>query len=92
MIIVDITDSKLTLAGHADYAPKGYDIVCEAVGALTQTFSSSLPEWRTVKMESGYVEFDLSDKTHDEDILYACYMRGIELLASGYPKNITIKH
>lgn len=90
MITVTITHDKITLSGHADYAPKGYDIVCEAMGALTQTFAASLPEWRTVCMESGNVEFDTSNLTHDEQVMLTSYKTGIDLLASAYPANVHI--
>lgn len=92
MITVTITSDNITLTGHADYAPKGYDIVCEAMGALTQTFAASLPEWRTVHMESGNVEFDTSDMTHDEQVMRTSYIKGIDLLASAYPANVHINN
>lgn len=90
MITVTITPDNITLTGHANYAPKGYDIVCEAMGALTQTFAASLPEWRTVVMESGHVEFDIRDLTHDEAVMLTSYRKGIDLLASAYPANVHI--
>ena len=90
MINVTITDDKLTLTGHANYAPRGYDIVCEAMGALTQTFAASMPEWRTVTMESGNVEFDIRNLTHDEAVMLKSYKTGIDLLASAYPANVHI--
>lgn len=90
MINVTITPDKITLTGHANYAPRGYDIVCEAMGALTQTFAASMPEWRTVAMESGHVEFDLSELTHDEAVMLTSYRKGIELLENAYPANVHI--
>lgn len=90
MITVTITHDKITLTGHANYAPKGYDIVCEAMGALTQTFAASMPEWRTKRMESGNVEFDTSNLTHDEQVMRTSYIKGIELLESAYPANVHI--
>ena len=90
MITVTITHDNITLTGHANYAPKGYDIVCEAMGALTQTFAASLPEWRTVCMESGNVEFDTSNLTHDEQVMRTSYIKGIELLENAYPANVHI--
>lgn len=92
MIIVTITDDKITLSGHANYAPRGYDIVCEAMGALTQTFAASLPEWRTVCMESGHVEFDIRNLTHDEQVMRTSYIKGIELLENAYPANVHINN
>lgn len=92
MITVTITHDKITLTGHANYAPRGYDIVCEAMGALTQTFSASLPEWRTVAMESGHVEFDIRNLSHDEAVMLTSYIKGIELLGGAYPTNVHINN
>ncbi len=92
MINVTITSDKITLTGHANYAPRGYDIVCEAMGALTQTFAASLPEWRTKRMESGHVEFDTSNLTHDEAVMLTSYIKGIELLGGAYPANVHINN
>lgn len=92
MITVTITPDKITLTGHANYAPRGYDIVCEAMGALTQTFAASLPEWRTICMESGNVEFDIHDLTHDEAVMLTSYIKGIELLGGAYPANVHINN
>ena len=37
MITVTICKSGFTVEGHADFKPKGEDIVCAAVSVLTQT-------------------------------------------------------
>ena len=92
MINVTITPDKITLSGHANYAPRGYDIVCEAMGALTQTFAASLPEWRTVCMESGHVEFDIRNLSHDEAVMLTSYKTGVSLLENAYPANVHINN
>lgn len=92
MINVTITSDKITLTGHANYAPKGYDIVCEAMGELTQTFAASLPEWRTVCMESGHVEFDIRNLSHDEQVMLTSYKTGVSLLGGAYPANVHINN
>lgn len=37
MIRVSITENAVNVTGHADYAPRGHDIVCAAVSAIVQT-------------------------------------------------------
>jgi len=41
LIVVERKDNWLIVEGHAGYAPKGFDIVCEAVSALVQTLKES---------------------------------------------------
>lgn len=42
MIVVNITQTGLTVDGHAGYAKTGEDIICAAVSALTQGLLHSL--------------------------------------------------
>lgn len=42
MIVVNITQSGLTVDGHAGYAEAGNDIICAAVSALAQGLIHSL--------------------------------------------------
>ena len=41
MITVTKTPEKLTVSGHAGYAERGKDIVCEAVTSQVQTLTAS---------------------------------------------------
>ena len=44
MITVLVTPNKIHLSGHANTAPRGTDIVCSAVSALTLTLIQGLKE------------------------------------------------
>ena len=44
MIKVKVEKSRIRVSGHADTAPKGADIVCAAVSALTLTLLRGLRE------------------------------------------------
>ena len=44
MIEVEVSLNKITVIGHAGYAPKGNDIVCAAVSALTQALMMGLDQ------------------------------------------------
>ena len=44
MITVLIASNKIHLSGHANTAPRGSDIVCSAVSALTLTLIQGLKE------------------------------------------------
>lgn len=41
-VIYDATGGTLTAQGHADYAPKGRDIVCAAISAIMYTADAAL--------------------------------------------------
>ena len=42
MIRAVLTPRRLTVTGHADYAPHGQDIVCAAVSALVYALMAAL--------------------------------------------------
>ena len=44
MISVRVRESRISVSGHAGQAPKGQDIVCAAVSALTLTLILGLNE------------------------------------------------
>lgn len=44
MIDISISRERISIAGHAGYAPRGQDIVCAAITALTQTFRLSVQQ------------------------------------------------
>lgn len=50
MISILINPNMVSVTGHADMAPKGQDIVCAAVSALTLTLIQGLEEIAHIKM------------------------------------------
>lgn len=50
MITVLVTSNKIHLSGHANTAPKGSDIVCAAVSALTLTLIKGLKDIAHMKL------------------------------------------
>lgn len=42
MIQVRIREHEITMSGHAGIAPRGYDLVCAAVSALTYTLIDAI--------------------------------------------------
>ena len=93
MISVEHKGGQITVSGHADYAPKGSDIVCEAVTALTQTYVQSL-EYLTddkarYSMAPGYA--CISDPHSPEGfLLMQSLLLGLDMLSHAYPDNIKI--
>ena len=44
MITIERTQKTLTVSGHAGYAERGKDIVCEAVTSQVQTLTASIEQ------------------------------------------------
>ena len=97
MRTVNKYSDRITVTGHANYAPPGQDIVCAGVSTLLQTLIQSVEELTTDKiqydMQPGTVDIKfwcLSDLTK---VLVDAFFIGIELLISEYPDNVKLcKH
>lgn len=94
MILVENYDDQLLMVGHAGYAPKGYDIVCEACTALAQTLVASIEELTTdrpeVLIESGHFNIVKKHLSAESGLLISAFLIGISLLADGYPEYIRV--
>ena len=90
MIVVSISDDEVRLEGHAGYAPKGYDIVCEAVSILTQTLAVSLSNVNITIIKPGFFSVDRTQATQDDEILIHAFINGLRLLAGYYKDHIQI--
>ena len=97
-----LQDKKITgfeISGHANNAPKGYDIICAGVSAISQTailgflrylerdidFEQAPPE------KGGFLSMSLNSKPDDlsESILQTMLL-GLKELERIYPKNVKI--
>lgn len=54
MINITIYDNGFEIEGHAGYAPKGSDIICAAVSALSQTCRISIKYTAEYEGNRGY--------------------------------------
>lgn len=94
MIIVTIcksstSDVGLEVIGHANYAPKGKDIVCSAVSTLVQhTIYNSKSHVYSNEDGNYNVLFDTSDR--DTYVLLLSFVRSIKQLAKQYPDYIKV--
>lgn len=72
MITVTKTPGKLTVSGHAGYAERGKDIVCEAVTSQVQTLTASIGQLAHEKpvfsLSKGFYELDLEETRGQEFI------------------------
>lgn len=91
MIRAVFTRDRLTLQGHADYAPRGQDIVCAAVSALAYALIGALEEKgqvRELTVRPGYVTVAAKETCSSEFAVIKC---GLAQLAGRYPAHIRIE-
>lgn len=80
MIRVTAEKGRLTVQGHADYAPAGQDIVCAAVSALLLALTERLQERNQIRelvMREGYVSLAMRGAER-EAALVLCGLRQLE--------------
>jgi uncharacterized protein YsxB (DUF464 family) len=94
MIDVIVHEDKIEVSGHAGYAPRGQDIVCAGVTALTQTLAASLdgltednPDYTIAPGVFKIETKDLSDKAR---FLIDSFFIGICGIAEAYPEYVRI--
>lgn len=97
MIQITADSNSLTIDGHAGYAPKGQDIVCEAVTVLVQTFLASVEELTETVPEhdirAGHFYVHTADLEGDSRLLLDALMIGLEMVANAYSEFVTLsKH
>lgn len=89
--MVEITDhkNKITIDGHANYAPIGRDIVCAAVSVLAQNLICSIEELTTDKIKydfrPGWVEIKHGILSERGLLLRESFFIGIQAIADEYP-------
>ena len=82
---------RVTVTGHAGYAPKGQDIVCAAASALVFALIGSLRQeenLREVVIRPGYVTAAAKEPCREELELVRC---GLAQLAAQYPQCVEVE-
>ena len=85
MIRVRAGERRITVSGHAGYAPAGQDIVCAAVSALTYALAGYLEETGQAArsdIRRGYADIEGAEGCGAAFALVRC---GMEQLATAYP-------
>lgn len=94
MITVTKTPEKLTVSGHAGYAERGKDIVCEAVTSQVQTLTAAIGQLNhedpVFTISSGLFELDLEELGDKSLFLVSAFMVGMKLLQDGYPAHVKV--
>lgn len=95
MIVVDVRKDGITVAGHAEYAEAGKDIVCAGMTALTQTLVRSLEGLTSDEIEyeisPGRADIHYRDLSEAGKLLVDSFFIGICLIASEFPDYVRIE-
>lgn len=79
---------RIRVSGHAGAGPYGYDLICAAVSALTQSLEINAERAETFD-KAGLSEVDMPYCITNL-VLYKSYLRSMRVLADQYPDNISI--
>lgn len=94
MITINHSPGRISIEGHAGYAPLGQDIVCAAVSTVAQTFLASVEELTTDKLKTdiaaGNVVIEYGTLTAEGQTLLASFFVGIRMIADGYPEYVKL--
>lgn len=89
MITVLITLDRIHVSGHANTAPRGSDIVCSAVSALTHTLIRGLKEIACMRLyesvEPGNICIEWQTMNDTGKVLIDTWFLGMCSIAEGYP-------
>lgn len=100
-IIIKTDEDKIigyNVFGHANFAPKGKDIVCSAVSSITQTALLGLKELlkKDIEFEQdislGFLKVMINNPDKDSDLIIRTMALALERLEKIYPQNISVKY
>ncbi|WP_415928899.1 ribosomal-processing cysteine protease Prp [Zhenpiania hominis] len=95
MISISVSDDTIKIRGHAGYAPRGQDIVCAGVTAITQTLVESIEglTGNEIKydMSPGRVDIEIKDPDEDAQLLMDSFFVGVEMIADEFPEYVRVE-
>lgn len=88
MIAVKVTNTEITVDGHAGYAEKGKDIVCASVSVLTWNLIRSIQALTSDKIEynvsDGHVNIKYENLSSRGKLLVDSFFIGISEIEESY--------
>lgn len=94
MIEISVRKDGITVSGHAEYAPRGQDIVCAGISALTQALVKSIEGLTNDKIEYGVspgrVDIHYGNLSEKSQTLVDSFFVGISTIASEYPDYVRV--
>lgn len=89
MTTVVIRENGFSCTGHAEYGPKGYDIVCAGISALVGA-ALQMIDWDT-ELKDGYVKAECNIASERRDTTILMLMYGLLDIQEQYPKNLKVE-
>lgn len=95
MIVVDVRKDGITVAGHAEYAEAGKDIVCAGMTALTLTLIRSLEGLTSDEIEyeisPGRADMHYRDLSEAGKLLVDSFFIGVCQITNEFPEYVRIE-
>lgn len=95
MIVVDVRKDGITVAGHAEYAEAGKDIVCAGVTALTQSLIRSLEGLTSDKIKyeisPGRADIHYRNLSEEGMLLVDSFFIGVCQITNEFPEYVRIE-
>lgn len=94
MIEISIRKNGVTVSGHANYAPRGQDIVCAAVSTLALTLIKSIEDLTDDKIQysisPGRVDIEYKDLSKKSRTLVDSFFVGVSMVSNDYPDHVQV--
>ena len=94
IVITGYDDLRITIEGHANYAPLGQDIVCASISTLVQVLIKCIEEMTEDKIEysirPGMVDIKFRDLSEKAQLLVSSFFIGAQMISEQYPNNVKI--
>lgn len=93
MIKISISRRGYSVRGHAKQAELGYDVVCSAVSALTQTVALTLKKEFNANVSdiAGVYEVEVRRVNKENKLLLRTLVRGLREIEKEYPKHLSLR-
>lgn len=94
MIEVSVRLDGITISGHANYAPHGFDVVCAGVTTLVQTLVQSMESLVSdqieYEMSPGWVDVKYGNLSEQGQLLVDSFFVGICMIADEFLEYVRI--
>ena len=94
IVITGYDDLRITIEGHANYAPLGQDIVCASISTLVQVLIKCIEEMTEDKIEysirPGMVDIKFRDLSEKAQLLVSSFFIGAQMISEQYTNNVKI--
>jgi uncharacterized protein YsxB (DUF464 family) len=93
MTKIAVFENGFTAKGHADYGAHGYDIVCSAISAITQTALQGLITYcdAIYDMYEGSLSVHIARPSYASQVILKTMVMGLKEIEKEYPNHMRVK-